>query len=88
MPLIWQKGDYMWKKIRNGMIKFLILLFTFVVSFAGISYLANKNNTKVIASMSTASLPMVYVKGSIGDMNAMYGYVSDMKGEYNTVAIG
>lgn len=82
MPLIWQKGDYMWKKIGNGMIKFLILLFTFVVSFAGISYLANKNNTKVIASMSTASLPMVYVKGSIGDMNAMYGYVSDMKGEY------
>lgn len=72
----------MWKKIRNGLIKFLVLFITFVVSFAGISYLANKDNTKVIASMSMASLPMIYVEGSLGDMNAMYGYVSEMKGEY------
>lgn len=72
----------MWKKIRNGLIKVLILLITFVVSFVGISYLANKDNTKVIASMGSATLPLVYVRGSLGDMNAMHGYVSEMKGEY------
>jgi len=70
------------KKLRAALIRVVVFLILFFISYNILNNVMNRGNTDLTADIPSASLPILYMNINDIKMNALHGYTSKMEGNY------